>query len=328
MLSGALLLGAAVLPVLPTAPSAAAAGLSSLATADDGASVTGQSTVDSRMVDVQVSSPALGFTAPVRLILPKDYAAEPTATWPVLYLLDGCCDAQDYKSWTAYTNVESFMADKDVLVVLPSDGAAGLYSDWWNFGLSAKPGWETFHTVELEQLLQRDYRAGTVQAVAGISIGGYGAMAYAARHPGLFRAAASYSGVLDTVLPVITQVVQGILVREQLDPLALWGDVFAQLGLWSAHNPFDLATALRGTTLFVSSGNGSPGPLDAAGASGDALESAALVASQAFTAKLALLGVPVTTDYYGNGTHSWPYWQREFEDSWPMLATALGVPAT
>jgi diacylglycerol O-acyltransferase / trehalose O-mycolyltransferase / mycolyltransferase Ag85 len=37
-------------------------------------------------------------------------------------------------------------------------------------------------------------------AVAGASMGGLGALAYAARHPGLFRAAASFSGIVDTRL--------------------------------------------------------------------------------------------------------------------------------
>ncbi|HEX3813884.1 MAG TPA: hypothetical protein VHX59_13700 [Mycobacteriales bacterium] len=29
------------------------------------------------------------------------------------------------------------------------------------------------------------------------------------------------------------------------------------------------------------------------------------------------------TDFYGNGTHSWPYWQRELHRSLPMLLRAL-----
>ena len=36
------------------------------------------------------------------------------------------------------------------------------------------------------------------RVIAGLSMGGLGAMDYAARHPGMFKAAASYSGVLDT----------------------------------------------------------------------------------------------------------------------------------
>ena len=49
--------------------------------ADDGARVVSSQVVDARMVDLQVSSPALGFTAPVRLILPRDWTAAPNQTW-------------------------------------------------------------------------------------------------------------------------------------------------------------------------------------------------------------------------------------------------------
>lgn len=319
-----------LLVVAATMTAAASASAMSLpkVTANDGASVTSQTVVDSRMLDLEISSPALGFSAPVRLILPQDYSAQPTRTWPVLYLLHGCCDAQDYQAWTHYTDIETLMQDKDVLVVMPSDGEAGFYSQWWNFGLSNKPDYETFHMVELEQILQRGYRAGGTQAIAGISIGGYGAIEYAADYPGTFKAAASYSGVLDTELPGVPQVVEGILVREKLDPLALWGDIGVNLLQWNAHNPFNKASSLKNTQLFVSCGDGAVGPLDPPGATPDPIEPFALSTSEAFTMALSLQGTPVTTDYYGSGTHSWPYWQREFLRSWPMLAGALGVPVS
>lgn len=325
LLAGSLLIAASTVAMTGAGVPASAARPS--VTADDGASVTSQTTVDDHMVDLEVDSPALGFTATVRLILPKDYSADPTASWPVLYLLHGCCEPEDYKSWTYYTDIEQFMQNRDVLVVMPSDGEDGCYSNWLNFGLSSQPGYETFHMVELEQILQRGYRASpTDQVVAGLSIGGYGAMEYAARYPNQFKAAASYSGVLDTILPVITQLVQAILVRELNNALSLWGDPVTNYPTWTSHNPFDEAANLRGKALFVSCGNGDAGPFDPTGTAVDPIEPSALISSEAFTAKLNLLGIPVTTDYYGAGTHSWPYWQREFYRSWPMLAAALDVP--
>jgi S-formylglutathione hydrolase FrmB len=129
----------------------------------------------------------------VRLLLPVHYAARPGVRWPVLYLLHGCCDT--YQSWTRSTDVEALTAHSDVLVVMPDGGKAGFYSDWLT-----GPHWETFHLAELRQILQRDYRAGTVMAIAGASMGGLGALAYAARQHGLFRAAASFSGIVDTRL--------------------------------------------------------------------------------------------------------------------------------
>ncbi|NKZ06931.1 hypothetical protein HGB48_24795 [Actinomadura latina] len=72
-------------------------------------------------------------------------------------------------------------------------------TDWWNRGGGGAPKWETFHLAELRQILERGYRAGPDRAVAGSSTGGLGALAYAARHRGLFRAAASFSGPVHTL---------------------------------------------------------------------------------------------------------------------------------
>ena len=149
--------------------------------------------LSARMRDLTVASPALGETVKARLLLPVRYQARPGFRWPVLYLLHGCCDT--YQSWTRSTDVEALTARSDVLVVMPDGGKAGFYSDWLT-----GPRWETFHLAELRRILKRDYRAGPVMAVAGASMGGLGALAYAARHPGLFRAAASFSGIVDTRL--------------------------------------------------------------------------------------------------------------------------------
>jgi len=52
-------------------------------------------------------------------------------------------------------------------------------------------------------------------AVAGASMGGLGALAYAARRPGLFRAAASFSGIVDTRLTPQEPMRYADLVRSQ-----------------------------------------------------------------------------------------------------------------
>src|SRR6266545_4798689 len=153
-------------------------------------------TLGPRLRDLTIDSPALGQRAKVRLLLPRRFAAEPARRWPVLWLLHGCCDT--YQSWTRSTDVQDLPGLAEVLVVMPEAGQVGFYSDWYNGGDGGPPQWETFHLVELRQLLERDWRAGDHRVVAVVSMGGLGAMAYAARHPGMFQAAASYSGILDT----------------------------------------------------------------------------------------------------------------------------------
>ena len=135
-------------------------------------------------------------------------------------------------------------APTDLLVVMP-DADNGWYADAWNDGAGGPPMWETFHLTELPQLLERNWNASDRRVIAGLSMGGLGAMSYAARHPGMFRAAASYSGVLDTTD------------QDLFDGEAAFGDPVAQADYWKAHNPLALAAQLKGIPLYVSYGNGS-----------------------------------------------------------------------
>src|SRR5690606_6778449 len=43
-------------------------------------------------------------------------------------------------------------------------------------------------------------------------------------------------------------------------------------------------------------------------------------------ARMEELGLPVTTNFYGNGTHSYRYWGRELERSLPTLMEAVQRP--
>jgi len=145
-------------------------------------------------------------------------------------------------------------------------------------------------------------------------------MEFAARQPGTFVAAASYSGVLD---PLGGQAFWSSKVSPNL-----WGDPVAQAAVWKAHDPTTIAATLKGTQLFVSYGNGEIGPLDNGSPSphdpGGEVEREVATESQAFVHQLAELEIPVTVDAYGNGTHNWPYWQRELHRSLPFLLEALG----
>ena len=283
-----------------------------------GLQVVATTVVSARMRDLTVASPALGATAMVRLLLPEHYATQPGRRWPVLYLLHGCCDT--YLSWTRSTDVEQLTARSDVLVVMPDGGPAGFYSDWL-----VGPHWETFHLLELPGILRRDYRASTVMAIAGASMGGLGALDYAARHGGMFRAAASFSGIVDTRLtPRESQAYVGLVRAQGQDPSGLWGDPRDHAAVWAAHNPYDLAPDLRGVPLYLAVGTGKPGPLDPAGAAPSTIESALAAENQAFAARLHALNIPANYDFYGPGTHNWPYWQRDLHRTWPLLQNALG----
>jgi diacylglycerol O-acyltransferase / trehalose O-mycolyltransferase len=279
-------------------------------TADNGARITAVDVVDARTRDLTIDSPSVGVVK-VRLLLPSRFDAEPTTAWPVLYLLHGAWG--NHGDWTNLTDVAALTAPTDLLVVMPDGGAAGWYTDYWNHGSGGRPAWETFHLTELRQLLERNWHAGDERVIAGLSMGGLGAMDYAARNPGMFLAVASYSGVLET-----------IATDFDLQNDALWGDKVAQADIWAAHEPLSLAPGLKGIPLFVSYGSGGQGPLDTQPPGPDDGEAWLAQRNEAFVARLTELDIPVTVDAYGPGTHSWPYWERALHRSLPMLLEALG----
>ena len=277
-----------------------------------GAEVLGVQRVGPRQLDLLVRSSALRATASVRLLTPQGWKRD-SRSWPVLYLLHGCCDT--YDSWTRSTDIESWPELRRALVVMPEGGRIGFYSNW-----RSGPGWETFHLTELRSILERDYGAGTKRAIAGLSMGGLGAMAYAARHPGMFRGSASFSGLLHPQAD--PRFMLGLFERETPDAQAIWGDPQRDRKRWASHDPTALAPRLRGTRLFVSSGNGLPGPLDPGAERDTVIEPTVLRESRAFVTRAERAGLPVRTDFYGAGNHDWPYWQRELRRSLPTVLAA------
>ncbi|HEY6740640.1 MAG TPA: alpha/beta hydrolase family protein [Actinopolymorphaceae bacterium] len=281
--------------------------------------VVAEERVGPRQVDLIIESPALDDLGKVRLLTPDGWDQRRRGQrWPVLYLLHGCCG--DYTSWTTLADVQSIPQLRNVLVVMPEAGDVGFYSNWQD-----GPAWETFHLREVRSIVERSYGAGSRRVVAGLSMGGFGALTYAARHPGMFRAAASYSGVVDTRnVPGATQFVLDLVGRYVPDPLALWGSPTEDTRVWAAHNPVDLARRLRHLPVFLSCGDGTTGPLDPPDRTSE-LETLLLAENDLLATRLRESGArKLVTDFYGPGTHSWPYWERELKRSLPLLMDALG----
>jgi S-formylglutathione hydrolase FrmB len=157
-------------------------------------------------------------------------------------------------------------------------------------------------------------------------MGGLGALGYAARRPGMFSVAVSISGIVHTRLSTARSRAYLTLIQFQgEDPQRLWGDPHADADVWKVHNPYDLAPQLAGTRLFVSAGNGQPGPLDAAGTGEDPIETSIGAENEAFAKRIRTLGLDARIRLYGAGTHSWAYWQRELHKAWPLITDGLGV---
>jgi S-formylglutathione hydrolase FrmB len=272
-----------------------------------------------RLQELTFRTDALKADTHVRILRPAGF--DPLRRYPVLYLLHGCCD--DYRSWADKGDVEAIVGDRPLIVVMPDGGQGGFYSDWYNGGAYGPPQWERYHVGQLVPWIDANLpvvarRHG--RAIVGLSMGGFGAMSYAARHPALFIAAASFSGAVNT-MDAGGQSVEPISMQDGGRPGDIWGLRAVQETRWRAHNPTDLAANLRGMHLEVRTGNGLPG--GPYGGGPDLLEIGVHAMSTEFDQALDGLHIAHVFQDYGPGAHTWPYWQRDLQLTLPALMAAF-----
>jgi len=294
----------------------------------DGIHVASVQTLDRRLVALTVTTPALPAPANVRILLPTGYSKHPHRRYPVLYLFHGTSGGA--ADWTKLGRAEQTTAGKPLIVVMPdiahNDDGGGWCTDWYNNGAHGLPEWETFHIDQLIPWVDRNLR--TVadhdgRAIAGLSQGGFCSMSYAARHPDLFETALSFSGAPDIAYDMeaqllVTPVINATeTVLDHVPANSMFGPRLSEEINWAAHDPTTLAGNLRGMNLFMYTGNGFPGPLDHGLPNGGSnlIEGGVEILTQLFHQRLKALGIPSLYDYYGNGTHSWPYWARDLRQS-------------
>jgi diacylglycerol O-acyltransferase / trehalose O-mycolyltransferase len=269
--------------------------------------------LDARLEEWTLRTPALAGPTRVRVLLPAGYARDPARRYPVLYLLHGA--DSDETSWTRFGAAEATTAGAPLIVVMPDGGRQGWYTNWYRGSRPVRPLWETYHVGELVPWVDAHFRTVASRrgrAIAGLSMGGYGALTYAARHPDVYAAAASFSGALE------------IGSEAALGPRA------ENAARWRAHLPIALASRLRPLALVeLRTGDGRAGPLDRPGTARDCgacdLERFLHPENVRMHERLARLGIRHVWDDYGPGTHDWPYWRRDLRRTLPGLMRVLGT---
>lgn len=264
----------------------------------------------------------------VRVLLPADYETS-GKRYPALYLLH---DAPgDYLSWTTLGNARELTEPLDVIVIMPDGGGGnpGWYSNWE----SGEFQWETYHIDVMMPFLEQHLRVlgDGHRAVAGPSMGGFGSMSYSAKYPGLFAAAAGFSGAVD----FLALDRASALVAFLGNPIAgtpngpIWGDPVSNFPVWQQHDPGTNVAGLAGMKIYLACGNGLPGgpheQLD--NLTVYAIEPLLYVMNQTFAQALASAGVEHETLFYGPGFHDWPYYRDAFAWALPKLMTAI-APAS
>ena len=160
----------------------------------------------------------MGGDQHVYVRLPVGYDSSGSTRYPVLYPLHGALGS--YTDWVN-NGADQIIGRAQMIVVMPYDGYDGSYSDWYGTlpGTSGlAPAWESHHIGELIPRIDANFPTladRTWRCIAELSAGGGGAMKYAAAHAGLFGAAGSSSGAVDTDLeypqyPTISEALWGL----------------------------------------------------------------------------------------------------------------------
>jgi len=268
----------------------------------------------------------------VRVTVPTDYFTSGSTEYPVLYLLHGGAGGSS-RQWTTEGGAAEWITrDAPLITVMPDGGKVGWYTNWVNPGWGGTQDWETFHLEQLIPWIDGNFR--TIarkegRAIAGLSMGGFGAIHYAQDRPDLFALVASYSGALDLEDAGIRAVVAEQALQNLLPIEGPFGWPFFPLdGIWNSNSPLRRAADLRGVGVMLYAGDGIH---DA-----DVLERTVGWSTFQMHNALDAAGVPNYYWMYGrpgpgtpwncDGGHNFSCWNMAFEHSLPGMMGVLWHP--
>ena len=245
------------------------------------------------LLSERLSAPSLdGAALPYRVLLPADYGSS-ARRYPVIYLLHGADG--DETDWPKRTNLAEYASRYRLIVVMP-----GVGNSWYaNSAGDARARYEDVIVRDLIPHVDGKYRTLANwhgRAVAGLSMGGFGAMKFALRYPHLFAFAASFSGAFDAPR---TNVVVGATDERSKTLLRIFGPEGGETR--RRNDVFELLRAVGERTrlpyLYVSTGTGDP-------------LASVIPANPRFADALRERKAPY--EYHERlGSHDWRFWDQE-----------------
>jgi len=198
---------------------------------------------------------------PVRYcaFLPASFDQDKTRRYPVLYFLHGLGDNEqsllNFGGWDIVSELRSKGTIGDFVILAPSGG----YTFYIN-SQNAKVRYEDFLMKEFMPAMEEKYRAEGTRAtrgIAGVSMGGYGALRLAFKYPDEFAAVSAQMPALITDLPT------DIGTSAPGSPGSLMGDVFGapfNRAYFDRNNVFyfartDGAASLKRMKIYFDVGN-------------------------------------------------------------------------
>lgn len=287
---------------------------------------------------------------PFNVLLPRSYSTS-NRRYPVVYLLHGAQTNQD--QWLQM-GVQNFLDNvpefQQAIVVMPYGGALDYFRDWVNKAHL----YETADVTNLIPYIDTHFRTiadRAHRAVAGDSMGGYGAVMFAADHPDYYSAVGSFSGAsLDHTDPDVEigygdafdvyfaycyavggsdparQCGGDVRTNQDVGGFGPWGNPHTDEVWWYDSDPVTLATNFHGVDVSVFSGNGVPCDPSESGVSA-AMEVREHKGALAFDNALAQAGVSHTTYLRPCGVHAASYFMADLRQWWPQMISTLGRPA-
>jgi S-formylglutathione hydrolase FrmB len=241
-----------------------------------------------------VASAALGREMKYRVLLPRGYEGS-LRRYPVLYLLHGL--GGNYTDWTTRTNLAEYAAAIPLIIVMP-DAENG-----WYIGK-----YEDYVTTELQADVVRKYRTINSRygrAIAGLSMGGYGALKTALKRPAMFVVAGSFSGALSATVPA--DPVAARLGAEEVERLdTIFGAPDSQVRKDNSVVALASTPRANGPFLYLDCGTSDPW------LAGNRLLADALAKN---SYNYEFHEVP--------GGHSWDYWDRRIREFLPWMMKKL-----
>jgi S-formylglutathione hydrolase FrmB len=204
-----------------------------------------------RVDTIAVYSPSMKKTLKAAVSFPSGYE-KGVSRYPVVYLLHGGSGAfSDWHQKVTEKGIVNQMAEEhQVLIVTPGVGPASYYYD---SPLLDSVRYETYMIKELIPFIDKNYRTlaqKESRAITGLSMGGHGAITLATKHPSLFTAAGSMSGVMniDTDLWKVGEDFRNLRKKGQIEML---GEINYKAPLFNTYTAVGLVDQLKNQELSL-----------------------------------------------------------------------------
>jgi S-formylglutathione hydrolase FrmB len=254
-----------------------------------------------RVRDESVESSALGKTMKYRVLLPSGYGTT-LRRYPVLYLLHGL--AGDYTDWTTRTNLADYTRPLGLIVVMPDGG-----NQWYTNAEDGNARYEDWLAADLPADVVKKFRTINSRygrSIAGLSMGGYGALKLALKRPAAFAVAASFSGAFN-----VTR-------QGELEPLIGEAETARLKTIFGAPD----SQTRKGNDIFALAAAARPSAAPYVYVDCGTADNALVGGNREVIAALHKAGVAY--EYHETpGAHSWDYWDRRIREFLPVLMKRL-----